>query len=106
MATEKKLRYIKFDIGVLHLELTSRCNALCPMCGRTTGMDGAVEGGEVILKKRDDVELLDTDPQLLANMIEEMKFETFSSTEMVDMTICKMLLDGYIEIEEKDRIIH
>ena len=43
------------------------------MCGRTTGMDGAVEGGEVILKKRDDVELLDTDPQLLANMIEEMK---------------------------------
>lgn len=73
MATEKKLRYIKFDIGVLHLELTSRCNALCPMCGRTTGMDGAVEGGEVILKKRDDVELLDTDPQLLANMIEEMK---------------------------------
>ena len=30
MATEKKLRYIKFDIGVLHLELTSRCNALCP----------------------------------------------------------------------------
>ncbi len=73
MATTKKLKYIRFNIGVLHLELTSRCNALCPMCGRTTGMDGAVEGGEVILKKRDDVELLDTDPKLLANMIEEMK---------------------------------
>ena len=73
MATTKKLKYIRFNIGVLHLELTSRCNALCPMCGRTTGMDGAVEGGEVILKKRDDVELLDTDPKVLANMIEEMK---------------------------------
>ena len=88
MATEKKLKrerlaemlkvssnmkYINFNVNVLHLELTSRCNALCPMCGRTTGMDGAVEGGEVILKKRDDVELLDTDPKLLANMIEEMK---------------------------------
>ena len=36
-------------------------------------MDGAVEGGEVILKKRDDVNLLDTDPQLLENMLEEMK---------------------------------
>lgn len=44
--------------------------------------------------------------KIISNMIEEMKFETFSSTEMVDMTICKMLLDGYIEIEEKDRIIH
>jgi len=39
-------------------------------------------------------------------MIEEMKFETFSSSEMVDMTICKMLLDGYIEIEEEERKIH
>ena len=74
MATTKKLKYIRFNIGVLHLELTSRCNALCPMCGRTTGMDGAVEGGEVILKKRDDVELLDTDPKLLANMIDETFF--------------------------------
>ena len=58
MATEKKLRYIKFDIGVLHLELTSRCNALCPMCGRTTGMDGAVEGGEVILKTMFSLDLI------------------------------------------------
>ena len=73
MAITKKLKYIRFNIGVLHLELTSRCNALCPMCGRTTGMDGAVEGGEVVLKKRDDVQLLDTDPNLLSGMIEQMK---------------------------------
>lgn len=44
--------------------------------------------------------------QIIANLIEEMKFETYSNSEMVDMTICKMLLDGYIDIEEKDRIIH
>lgn len=44
--------------------------------------------------------------RIIANMIEEMKFETFSSSEMVDMTICKMLLDGYIEIEEENRQIH
>jgi len=44
--------------------------------------------------------------QIIANMIEEMKFETFSNSEMVDMTICKMLLDGYIEVQEEDRKIH
>lgn len=44
--------------------------------------------------------------QIIANLIEEMKFETYSSMEMVDMTICKMLLDGYIDIEEQDRKIH
>ena len=69
MAKQKELKYIKFDVGVLHLELTSRCNALCPMCARTTGLDH--DG--VILKKRDDLQLVDTDPQLLYNMLEEMK---------------------------------
>jgi len=69
MATEKKLKYIKFEIGVLHLELTSRCNALCPMCARTTGLD---HDGE-LLKKRDDLPLIDTDPQLLHDMLEDMK---------------------------------
>ena len=44
--------------------------------------------------------------QIIANLIEQMKFETFSNSEMVDMTICKMLLDGYIDIEEQDRQIH
>lgn len=70
MAQEKNItRYINFDIGVLHLELTSRCNALCPMCARTTGLD---HDGE-LLKKRDDLELIDTDPQMLADMLEQMK---------------------------------
>ena len=69
MAKQKELKYIKFDVGVLHLELTSRCNALCPMCARTTGLDH--DG--VVLKKRDDLQLVDTDPQLLYNMLEEMK---------------------------------
>lgn len=69
MAKPENLKYIKFDIGVLHLELTSRCNALCPMCGRTTGMDE--DGG--ILRKRDDLDLTDTDPRLLEKMLEEMK---------------------------------
>ena len=39
MAKAENLKYIDFSIGVLHLELTSRCNALCPMCARTTGLD-------------------------------------------------------------------
>lgn len=69
MAEAANLKYIKFDIGVLHLELTSRCNALCPMCGRTTGMDE--DGGT--LRKRDDLDLTDTDPRLLEKMLEEMK---------------------------------
>ena len=69
MAKEKNLKYIDFSIGVLHLELTSRCNALCPMCARTTGLD---HDGD-LLKKRDDLELVDTDPQILADMLEQMK---------------------------------
>ena len=44
--------------------------------------------------------------RIIANMVEELNFETFSNSEMVDMTICKMLLDGYIEIEEEERKIH
>lgn len=69
MAKAQNLKYIQFDIGVLHLELTSRCNALCPMCARTTGLDH--DG--VILKKRDDLQLVDTDPKLLEQTIEQMK---------------------------------
>ena len=44
--------------------------------------------------------------RIIANMVEELNFETFSNSEMVDMTICKMLIDGYIEIEEENRQIH
>lgn len=69
MASIKNLKYIDFNIDVLHLELTSRCNALCPMCARTTGMDYDA----VLLKKRDDLPLIDTDPNILAKMLEDMK---------------------------------
>jgi MoaA/NifB/PqqE/SkfB family radical SAM enzyme len=69
MATDKNLKYIAFNVDVLHLELTSRCNALCPMCARTTGLDHDVE----LLKKRDDLPLIDTDPNIIAKMLEEMQ---------------------------------
>ena len=69
MAKSENLKYIDFRIGVLHLELTSRCNLLCPMCGRTTGMDGDGKN----LKKRDDLDLADTDPRVLAKMLDDMK---------------------------------
>ena len=44
--------------------------------------------------------------RIIANLIQELRFETFSSSERVDMTICKMLLDGHIEIEEKNRHLY
>ena len=44
--------------------------------------------------------------RIIANLIKELRFENFSNSEMVDMTICKMLLDGHIEIEEQDRQLH
>ena len=69
MARSTNLNYIKTYVGVLHLELTSRCNALCPMCARTTGLDHDSD----LLKKRDDLELVDTDPQMLADMLDELK---------------------------------
>ena len=44
--------------------------------------------------------------QIVANMIEDLNFETFSNSEMVDMTICKMLIDGYVEVEQDKRKLH
>ena len=44
--------------------------------------------------------------QIIANMIEDLQFETFSNSEMVDMTICKMLIDGYVEVEQDKRKLH
>ena len=69
MAKTKNLKYIDFNVGVLHLELTSRCNALCPMCARTTGLDHDVE----LLKKRDDLPLTDTNPMILKKMLDDMQ---------------------------------
>jgi len=44
--------------------------------------------------------------QIIANMVEDLEFESFSNPDMVDMTICKMLIDGHIEIEHEKRILH
>jgi len=44
--------------------------------------------------------------QIIANMVEDLEFESFSNPDMVDMTICKMLIDGHIEIEQQKRILH
>ena len=44
--------------------------------------------------------------RIIANMIEEIDFLTYSNAEIVDLSICKMLLDGHIEIEEQSRKIH
>jgi len=44
--------------------------------------------------------------QILANMIEDMEYDSYSNAEMVDMTICKMFIDGFIKGEKKPRIYH
>ena len=44
--------------------------------------------------------------QIIANMIEDLEFETFSNSEMVDMTICKMLIDGYVQVDQEERKLH
>jgi len=44
--------------------------------------------------------------QILANMIEDMEFGAYSNSEMVDMTICKMFIDGFINVEKKPRKYH
>ena len=44
--------------------------------------------------------------QIIANMIKELKVSPFSNSEMVDMTICKMLIDGFIDVEKKSYKIH
>ena len=67
MAKTENLNYINFNIGVFHLELTSRCNALCPMCARTTGLDY----DNVLLKKRDDLALVDTHVSLLEKLLND-----------------------------------
>ena len=43
---------------------------------------------------------------VIANLIEEFEPESLSNMDMVDFTICKMLIDGHIEIERKNESIH
>ena len=44
--------------------------------------------------------------RIIANMIEDIEPEVQSNNEMVDMTICKMLIDGYIEVEKNKHKYH
>jgi hypothetical protein len=44
--------------------------------------------------------------QIIANMIEDMEYDSYSNSEMVDMTICKMLIDNLIDVEKKPRKYH
>ena len=43
---------------------------------------------------------------VIANLIEEFEPGSLSNMDMVDFTICKMLIDGYISIERKNESIH
>lgn len=58
-------QYLLRDLKVLHLELTSRCNLLCPMCART---QGANDGN--VLHRHTDLELFDTDPAILRDLLD------------------------------------
>jgi len=44
--------------------------------------------------------------QIIANMIEDMEYDSYSNSEMVDMTICKMLIDNLVVVEKKPRKYH
>ena len=44
--------------------------------------------------------------QVIANMVEDIEPGALSNIDMVDLTICKMLLDGYVEIENESKSIH
>jgi hypothetical protein len=44
--------------------------------------------------------------QLIANMLGNSEPEIHSNNEMVDMTICKMILDGYVAVEKNNRKYH
>lgn len=44
--------------------------------------------------------------QIIANMIEDMDYDAFSNSQMVDMTICKMIIDNLVDLEKKPRKYH
>jgi hypothetical protein len=44
--------------------------------------------------------------QIIANMIEDMEYDSYSNSQMVDMTICKMLIDNLVDVEKKPRKYH
>jgi hypothetical protein len=44
--------------------------------------------------------------QVIANMSEDLNPDIKSNDDMVDLTICKMLMDGIIEVENISDMIH
>ena len=44
--------------------------------------------------------------QIIANMIEDMEYDNYSNSQMVDMTICKMVIDNLVSLEKKPRKYH
>jgi len=44
--------------------------------------------------------------QIIANMIEDMEYDSYSNSQMVDMTICKMIIDNLVDVEKKPRKYH
>ena len=44
--------------------------------------------------------------QIIANMIEDMDYDSFSNSQMVDITICKMIIDNLVDLEKKPRKYH
>ena len=44
--------------------------------------------------------------QLIANMLGDFEPEIRSNNEMVDMTICKMILDGHVTVEKNTQKYH
>jgi hypothetical protein len=44
--------------------------------------------------------------QIIANMIADIEYNNYSNSEMVDMTICKMLIDNMVDVEKKPRKYH
>ena len=44
--------------------------------------------------------------QIIANMHEDMDYDSFSNSPMVDMTICKMFIDNLVDLEKKPRKYH
>jgi len=44
--------------------------------------------------------------QIISNLTNEIPEDVTEQNELVDLTICKMLVDGLIEIEQEERSIH
>ena len=50
--------------------------------------------------------MLELSCQVIANMIEDMEYNSYSSSDMVKMTLGKMLIDNLVDVEKKPRKYH